>query len=106
LIDSLRWQELNIWIRILQGEIPEETTVSLSDSTADELGYQLSNSEPWWEAQVTVSAKEQYISRLDITDASGYRHQVELQRPVKWPIADSDSVFTLLDLPGTRLDLR
>ncbi len=106
LIDSLRWQDLNIWIRIMQGEIPDETTVTPGDSSAAGIGYLLSNSDPWWEAQITIEPSDWHIRSLDITDGNGYRHKVELSSPVKQHIADFDSLFALLDLPGTRLDLR
>ena len=106
LIDSLRWPDLNIWIRILQGELPEQTAVTLIDSSTGGWVYKLSNSEPWWEASVTVEPDNRCIKSLTITDLNGYAHQVDLARPDKRQIDVSDSLFTLLDLSGTRLDLR
>jgi hypothetical protein len=106
LIDSLRWPDLNIWIRILQGEIPDQTTITLVDSLTAGIAYKLSNSEPWWEANITVETNDRCIRSLTITDSNGYTHQVDLERPVNQQITAADSLFTLLDLSGTRLDLR
>jgi len=106
-IDSLRWTEVNLWVRLLQGKLPEGTVVSPGEpSGEDTTRWELSHEEPWWYSIVTVDTTTWSVREIRLCEEQGWEHLVRLDVPEPWNNTNPDSFIALEDLPGTRLDLR
>ncbi len=107
IIDSLRWSDLLPWVRLLNGELPAGTEVTLRDSTGDEPRFIIRPPHEQWTAEATLDSLAGLIRTITIDDGvSGLDHRIALTIPESWVPASRDTFFTLLDLPGVRLDLR
>jgi hypothetical protein len=106
-IDSLRWTDLNLWVRLLQGELPTGTVAQSSTSSQDTLQtWELSHAQPWWQGLVDVVVSSGNLQRIELYEDEGWKHVVHLEVPERWDHPDQRAFLTLLDLPGVRLDLR
>ncbi|MCK4577244.1 MAG: hypothetical protein KAU50_00550 [Candidatus Marinimicrobia bacterium] len=105
-IDSLRWSDLNLWLRLLNGELPETVTVTSGDLQGNLAVYDLKDSADGWAATVILDTLSLRLVSIDLVDEHGYRHQLEIGVPAEFHREDVRSFYRLEDLPGTRLDLR
>jgi len=106
-IDSLRWTEVNLWLRLLQGDLPPGTVTTLIEpSPAGMVHWELSHEEPWWFSVVEVDTNTWLVREIRLYEEQGWEHLVRLGVPESWNNTNLDSFITLEDLPGQRLDLR
>ncbi|UCH62448.1 MAG: hypothetical protein JSU77_11700 [Fidelibacterota bacterium] len=106
-IDSLRWTEVNLWVRLLHGELPARTVVTPCESTSKGATcWELSHEEPWWQGVVETDTTTWAIREILLHEEPEWQHLVRLDIPEPWNNANPDSFIALEDLPGTRLDLR
>ncbi|UCH10859.1 MAG: hypothetical protein JSU61_02930 [Fidelibacterota bacterium] len=106
-VDSLRWTDLNLWVQLLQGELPAGTVIHGPTSFQDSLQrWELSHERPWWSGNVDVAADGRHIQKIELYEDEGWRHLLQLGAPERWDHPDRKAFLTLLDLPGIRLDLR
>jgi hypothetical protein len=106
-IDSLRWTDMNLWVRLLQGELPTATLVRPGTPSApDMLQWNLSHESPWWSANVVVDSISGMIREIQVSEDTGWEHRVRLDDPERRLIPDPQAFLRLQDLPGIRLDLR
>ena len=47
-IDSLRWSDLSLWLRLLNGSLPAGTDVVAASGQDGESRWELRHTEPWW----------------------------------------------------------
>ena len=106
-IDSLRWTEVNLWVRLLHGELPAGTVVVPGDlSSEGATSWELSHEEPWWFGVVEIDTTTWTIREILLREEPEWQHLIRLDVPKPWNSTNSDSLITLEDLSGTRLDLR
>ncbi len=106
-IDSLRWSDVNPWVRLLHGELPPGTIVTAAGfSRKGEMRWELRHNEPWWSGIVAVDTTTWSIREIQLREELGWQHLVRLDRPEPWEHPRPEAFMTLQDLPGTRLDLR
>ena len=106
-IDSLRWTEVNLWVRLLNGDLPAGTVVVPGESSnEDATRWELSHEEPWWFGVVEIDTTTWTIREILLREEPEWQHLIRLDVPKPWNSTNSDSLITLEDLPGTRLDLR
>ncbi|MEE9466420.1 MAG: hypothetical protein V3W14_12705 [Candidatus Neomarinimicrobiota bacterium] len=106
-IDSLRWSELQPWVRLLNGELPTGTEVTSRDVNGKQPRFIIRPPREEWTAEATLDSLSGLISTITIDDGvSELDHRIDLTIPESWVPASRDTFFTLLDLPGVRLDLR
>jgi hypothetical protein len=106
-IDSLRWTEMNLWVRLLNGELPAGTVVVPGDLSSEGATlWELSHEEPWWFGVVEIDTTTWTIREILLREEPEWQHLIRLDVPKPWNSTNSDSLITLEDLPGTRLDLR
>ncbi len=107
IIDSLRWSELQPWVRLLNGELPTGTEVTFRDVNGNKPRFIIRPPREEWTAEATLDSLTGLISTITFDDGvSELDHRIELSLPESWAPAFRDTFFTLLDLPGVRLDLR
>jgi len=106
-IDSLRWSDVNLWVRLLQGDLPAGTVSAHDESPPPGIfRFELLNEELQWVCTVDVDTSTRAIQEIMLKDDQGWEHLVRLQAPTPWNGMNLDSVLALKDLPGLRLDLR
>ncbi len=106
-IDSLRWTEMNLWVRLLHGKLPAGTVVVPGDSSSEgATRWELSHEEPWWFGVVEIDTTTWTIREILLREEPEWQHLIRLDMPKPWNSTNSDTLITLEDLPGTRLDLR
>lgn len=107
IIDSLRWPELQPWVRLLNGELPTGTEVTFRDVNGNEPRFIIRPPREEWTAEASLDSLTGLISTITFDDGvSELDHRIDLSLPESWAPASRDTFFTLLDLPGVRLDLR
>ncbi len=107
IIDSLRWSEVNLWIGLLNGELPPESLVTPLEPVQGAPGFLIESSIQPWTATAMIDTTSGLIDTIIIREMdSGWDHRISFQPPTAWEAAARDTFFTLLDLPGVRLDLR
>ena len=107
IIDSLRWSEVNLWIGLLNGELPPKTRVTPLAPGAGPTGYLIESLSQPWTATALIDTTSGLIETIIIREYdSGWDHRISFLSPTAWEAAARDTFFTLLDLPGVRLDLR
>ena len=107
IIDSLRWSELQPWVRLLNGVLPTETEVTFRGDNGKEPRFIIRPTQEEWTAEATLDSLSGLISTITIDDGvSELDHRIAMAIPESWEPASRDTFFTLLDLPGVRLDLR
>jgi hypothetical protein len=105
-IDSLRWTDVHLWVRLLQGQLPAGTRQVLSDTDHDLPVWILSHEAPYWQAAVTVDTAAVRIVEIRLYESAGWEHIVQLDPPLPWQSDRLETWIKLEDLPGIRLDLR
>ena len=105
-IDSLRWTDVQLWVRLLQGKLPPGTRQALSSTEHDLPVWILSHEGPYWEAAVTVDKAGARIIEIRLYESAGWEHTIRLDPPVPWKNNLMETWIRLEDLPGIRLDLR
>ncbi len=106
-IDSLRWSEVNLWIGLLNGELPPESRITPLEPGEGAPGFLIESSSQPWTATALIDTASGLIDTIIIRENdSGWDHRISFQSPTTWEAAARDTFFTLLDLPGVRLDLR
>ena len=106
-IDSLRWSEVNLWIGLLNGELPPKTRVTPLAPGEGPTGYLIESLSQPWTATALIDTTSGLIETIIIREYdSGWDHRISFLSPTAWEAAARDTFFTLLDLPGIRLDLR
>ncbi len=106
-IDSLRWSEVNLWIGLLNGELPPESLITPLEPVEGAPGFLIESSSQPWTATVLIDTASGLIDTIIIRERdSGWDHSISFLSPTAWEAAARDTFFTLLDLPGVRLDLR
>lgn len=106
-IDSLRWTAVNLWVRLLQGELPSGTTTTSVDLSPEGLvRWELEHENPGWFGVVKVDTSTWSVREIRLREEQGWEHLVRLDVPEPWNHTNLDSFMTLEDLPGIRLDLR
>ncbi len=106
-IDSLRWTEMNLWVQLLHGELPVGTVVALGKSSSEgTTRWELSHEEPWWSGVVKIDTTSWTIREILLHEEPEWQHLIQLDMPQPWNSTNPDSIITLKDLSGTRLDLR
>lgn len=107
IIDSLRWPELQPWVRLLNGELPTGTEITLREVDGNVPRFIIRPPDEEWTAEATLDSLSGLISTITFDDGvSGLDHRISLTTPESWEPVSRDTFFTLLDLPGVRLDLR
>ncbi len=107
IIDSLRRSETTLWVRLLRGELPAGTLVTLSQRReSGRLRWVLHHSEPWWQAEVVIDTTSWVVRQILLEEGAGISHRLQLQDPAPWRVEQAAVRLTLRDLPGQRLDLR
>jgi len=106
-IDSLRWTEVNLWVRLLHGDLPPGTVTTLAEPSHEGMvRWELSHEEPWWFSVVRIDTSTWIIREIQLREEPEWQHLVRLGVPESWNNTNPDSFITLEDLPGQRLDLR
>jgi hypothetical protein len=106
-IDSLRWSEVNPWIGLLNGELPPESRITPLEPLEGAPGFLIESSIQPWTATALIDTTSGLIDTIIIMENdSGWDHRISFQSPTAWEVVARDTFFTLLDLPGVRLDLR
>jgi|GEM_PF-6528870 len=106
-IDSLRWTEVNLWVRLLHSKLPAGTVVTPGESSSEGTAHwELSHEEPWWFSVVAVDTTTWSVREIRLREEQGWEHLVQLDVPEPWNNSNPDSFTALEDLSGTRLDLR
>ncbi len=106
-IDSLRWSEVNLWIGLLNGELPPESRITPLEPVESAPGFLIQSSTQPWTATAMIDTTSGLIDTIIIRENDGgWDHRIAFQPPTAWEAAARDTFFTLLDLPGVRLDLR
>ncbi|UCD37724.1 MAG: hypothetical protein JSW54_13030 [Fidelibacterota bacterium] len=106
-VDSLQWTEVNLWVRLLNGELPSGSQVTRIESASENLvRWELNHEDPWWVSTVDVDTIAGIISEIRLEEEQGWMHVVKFEKPKPWDQQQRDDYITLQDLPGTRLDLR
>ncbi len=106
-IDSLRWSDVNLWVRLLQGNLPAGTVSTRDESSPPGIiRLELLNEELQWVCTVDVDTSTRAMQEIMLKDDQGWEHLVRLEAPTLWNSMNPDSILTLEDLPGLRLDLR
>ncbi|MCH7575462.1 MAG: hypothetical protein IIA59_10090 [Candidatus Marinimicrobia bacterium] len=103
-IDSLRWNEMQLWLRLLSGQLPEGTQLVGSRHAGRLSHFDLLGPDGKWEAELTVNEQSGAIARIAVVDRAGLSVVIDLETPRKW--TPSVEYIRLSDLPGERLDLR
>lgn len=106
IVDSLRWSELNLWVRLLQGHLPAGSKTAISTSGEDDRSYILVNMIEHWRGELKFTGKPSMFQTIEFQDAMGWEHKINLQSPSAVKIKDRAAFISLEDLPGKRLDLR
>ena len=106
-IDSLRWTEVNLWVRLLHGDLPPGTVTTLAKPSPEGMvRWELRHEEPWWLGMVEIDTTSWTIREILLHEEPEWQHLIQLDMPEPWNSTNPDSLVTLEDLPGTRLDLR
>ena len=105
-IDSLRWSDLSLWLRLLNGRLPAGTDVVAVPGQAGDSRWELRHLEPRWVAEIAVDTASGSIIEITLRELAERRHRVRLSQPEPWSADRPLAVMTLQDLPGVRLDLR
>ena len=107
IIDSLRWSEVNLWIGLLNGELPPKTRITPLAPGKGGSGFLIESLSQPWTATALIDTTSGLIDTFIIREHdSGWDHRISFLSPTAWEATDRDTFFTLLDLPGVRLDLR
>lgn len=106
IVDSLRWSELNLWVRLLQGHLPAGSKTAISISGKNDRSYILVNMIEHWRGELKFTGKPSMFQTIEFQDAMGWEHKIKLQSPSAIKIKDRAAFISLEDLPGKRLDLR
>ena len=70
-IDSLRWTEMNLWVRLLNGELPPGTAVAAAGPAREGAArWELSHEEPWWLAVVEVDTLSWSVREMQLYEES------------------------------------
>ncbi len=104
IVDSLRWSELNLWVRLLQGHLPEGLAISASGD--DDRSYALLSMDEHWRGELIFAGETRIFRSIEFQDAMGWDHRIDLQSPSPLMIKNIPAFISLEDLPGKRLDLR
>ena len=105
IIDSLRWSDVNLWVRLLNGQLPSGVVVTGIENSSGRFVYHLAYGS-LWEGLVVADTTTWAIREIILTElVDQYRHHVLLEPLVPWTAA-SPRMTTLEDLVGTRIDLR
>lgn len=106
-IDSLRWTEISLWVRLLHGELPPGTAAArIEPSQKGRVLWELSHEDPRWHGAVMLDSTVWSIREIQLREELGWEHLVRLEVPEPWDSTSQHGHITLQDLPGTRLDLR
>ncbi len=106
-IDSLRWPEVNLWLRLLHGELPVGTMVTPAGRAASgAVLWQLRHDRPMWEAVVAIDTAHRSLREVQLDETGGLSHHLRLAPPAPWDGQHPRALMTLKDLGGKRLDLR
>ena len=106
-IDSLRWTDMNLWVRLLHGDLPPGTVTTLAEPSHEGIvRWELRHEEPWWFSVVRIDTSAWIIREIQLREELEWQHLVRLGVPESWNNTNPDSFITLEDLPGQRLDLR
>ena len=107
IIDSLRWSEVNLWIGLLNGELPPKTMITPLTPGEGAPGFLIESLSQPWTATALIDTTSGLIDTFIIREHdSGWDHRISFLSPTAWEATARDTFFTLLDLPGIRLDLR
>lgn len=106
IIDSLRMDELFIWLRLLAGHPPEDVLVGRL--TGEDRGQRLaiSHTGALWSGELLLDAASGAIRQVQIIEVNGWRHSIDFQPRRPWLSQTREQWVRLEDLPGERLDLR
>jgi len=106
IIDSLRWTDVNLWMRVLNEELPVGTQVTVAKGGEKGLTFHLDYGRQW-QGVVAVDTAAHAIREIVVHERDRqFRHHIILEQPQSWDGGDSLGYVTLQDLPGLRLDLR
>ncbi len=106
-IDSLRWSEVNLWIGLLNGQLPPNRRITPLGPVEGAPGFLIKSATQPWTASALIDTTSGLIDTIIIRENdSGWDHWISFQSPTAWEATARDTFFTLLDLPGVRLDLR
>ena len=107
IIDSLRWSEVNLWVGLLNGELPPDSRITPLEPGEDAPGFLIESPTQPWTATTLIDTTSGLIDTIIIRENDGqWDHRISFRPPTAWEAAARDTFFTLLDLPGVRLDLR
>lgn len=103
-IDSLRRDDMQLWLSLLSGQLPQGAQL-VGSRRADGLSHlDLVGPDGQWDAELTVMEATGAIVRIVVVDGAGLRAVIDLETPQPW--TPPDGWIRLDDLPGERLDLR
>ncbi len=105
-IDSLRMEELLIWLRLLAGDPPEDVVVGRLTREGRGQRLAISHSGDLWAGDLLLDDDSGAIRQVRIREANGWRHSIDLQPRRPWLSRTREQWVRLEDLPGKRLDLR
>lgn len=107
IIDSLRWSEVNLWVGLLNGQLPPDSRITPLEPVQGAPGFLIESATQPWTATALIDTASGLIDTIIIRENDGqWDHRISFQPPIAWEAAARDTFFTLLDLPGVRLDLR
>ena len=105
-IDSLRWGDLHIWLRLLTGNPPEDLVLGKLRRDSQGQRLEIRDRRLLWRGELLLENESGSIRQVRIVEASGWRHLIELQPRIPWQSNGAGEWVRLEDLPGKRMDLR
>lgn len=105
-IDSLRWTTMNLWLRLLHGELPSGTEVTVAPAEDGMVRFRFHHQQPTWSGELRVDTLSGSLRDMRIIEEGELEHHIRLELPESWTDPHSATFMQLQDLPGSRLDLR
>lgn len=105
-IDSLRWTAMNLWVRLLHGELPPVTDVTVAPAEDGMVRFRFHHQQPDWSGEMRVDTLSGSLRDMRIIEEGELEHHIRLELPESWTEPHLDAFMQLQDLPGSRLDLR
>ncbi len=105
-IDSLQWTALNLWVRLLHGELPPVTDVTVATAEDGMVRFRFHHQQPSWSGELGVDTLSGSLRDIRLIEEGELEHHIRLELPESWTEPRQAAFMQLRDLPGTRLDLR
>ena len=105
-IDSLQWAAMNLWVRLLHGELPPLTDVTVAPGKDGMVRFRFDHQQPNWSGEMQLDTLSGSLREIRIIEEGDLEHHIRLGLPESWTEPHRDAFMQLRDLPGSRLDLR